>query len=180
MATTLKANVRPTLQWEYRSEDEISTAKDDNSLALDILLLNGTGLNEANVMYRARRTVTFATPDDEIDLAGILEDRFGATLTFVKIKAIEIINRGEPNGDGTWTPNAGDDLLVGGAAANPFFDWIANATDIVKIGAGGVFILSAPVEGYTVAAGTEDKLLISHGGITGDIEYDIVLIGTDA
>ncbi len=181
MAKTLKTNVRPTVSWENRNPLDLGTVVDDQTLAVDLETTSGTGTNQTSIMWKDRRIVTVATTDDELDLAGGLVDVFGATLTFVRIKTIEIINRGEPDGSGGWTETAGEDLLVGGAATDAFDDFLNGvATDQVTIPAGGVLLLTAPVDGWVVAAGTADKLLIAHDGSAGDIEYDIVLTGTDA
>ena len=120
MAPTLKTNFRPTVVWEYRNPLDLGEVVDDEQLTMDTGLEDGTGENQSNIMWKDRRTVTVATPNDDLDLAGALVDVFGTTLTFVKVKVIRIVNLGEPDGAGGWTETAGENLLVGAAAANQF------------------------------------------------------------
>lgn len=165
---TLKSNVRPTVVWEYRNPNDLGEIIDDESLTLDTPMSNGTGDNQANIMWKDRRIVTAATTDDELDLAGGLVDVFGNTLTFTSIKAIRIHNLGIPNGSGGWTTALGADLLVGGAALNAF-DTFLNGLGIAKVTvpSGGVLLMSAPVDGWPVAATIGDILLVSHSGARG-------------
>ncbi len=165
---TLKSNIRPTVVFEYRDPNDLGEIVDDESLTLDTPMSNGTGDNQANIMWKDRRIVTAATTDDELDLAGSLVDVFGSTLTFTSIKAIRIHNRGIPDGSGGWTTALGADLLVGGAATDPFTTFL-NGLGIAKVTvpSGGVLLMSAPVDGWSVAAGTGDILLASHSGLRG-------------
>ena len=181
MAPTLKTNFRPTVVWEYRNPNDLGEIVDDESRTMDTELANGTGENQSNIMWKDRRLVTVATPNDDLDLAGGLVDVFGTTLTFVKIKVIRIINLGEPDGSGGWTETAGEDLLVGAAAVNPFDAFLdGDGTAKVTIPSGGALLMSGPLDGWLVVPSAVDILRIAHDGSAGDIEYDIVLIGTDA
>ncbi len=170
MTSALASKIRPTIVWEYRDALDLSTVTDDESRRLVTDLANGTGENQANIMWHDRRLVTAATPDDvlNLDLAGGLTDVFGTTLSFVKIKAMLFINRGIPNGSGGWTTALGADLLIGGASANQF-DTFVNASGTAKIvvPSGGALLMSAPVDGWAVTAGTGDILLASHSSLRG-------------
>lgn len=55
---------------------------------------------------------------------------------------------------------------------------MANATDIVHVGPGGILILTSPVDGYAVTAATGDILKIDSGAAT--INYTIVIWGRSA
>ena len=177
---TLKSNVRPTVVWEYRNPNALGEIIDDESLTLDTPMSNGVGENQANIMWKDRRIVTVATPADLLDLNGVLTDVFGDTLTFTSVKAMRIINRGEPDGSGGWTQTAGEDLLIGPSGALGFAEWLNDdVTAAFLLRSGGSFTVAAPIEGWTVS-GSESLLTITHDGSLGDIEYDIVLIGTDA
>ena len=130
---------------------------------------DGIGPNQTNIMYRARRTVTLSTTTDDIDLAGVLIDIFGNIISFTHVKEIVILN----------TANvSGEDLLVGGAAANAWtqpFNTSATAKD--DLWASGIWVRSAPLSGIAVTAGSSDTLRITHNGSVGDIDYDIVIKG---
>ena len=92
-----------------------------------------------------------------------------------------------------WGGNAsGETLTVGGATFNAFMRFVADYTDQIVLGPGGVLFLWNPIDGYDVAAGgggsgsgsgsasgsAEENLTIDPGSAT--ITYDIVLIGDAA
>ncbi len=56
-----------------------------------LALTDGTGANQANILFADQRTVASASNDD-IDLVGVLTDAFGATITAAELVAILIIN----------------------------------------------------------------------------------------
>ena len=179
MARTLKTSIRPTLTWEYRDERDLSTVRDDNSLALTKVLTSGIGSDQASSMFNDRRIITPSTSLDLLDLSGGLVDVFGNTLVFTTIKVMLIRNLGIRDGSGGHTETAGEDLLIGQAVSNPWITWVADDADAqVRVDSGGVLLLSSPLDGFAVTAGTGDILQIEHIGSVGDIEYDIVLIGT--
>lgn len=130
---------------------------------------SGTAANQADLVFHDQRTLTASTAE-ELDLAGVLTDIYGATITFVRIKALVVVSA------------AGNTNLVqvGGAAANAFVNWVANATDILLVRPGGVLALVAPdVTAYPVTAGTGDKLRFANDAGS-SITYDIVIIGASA
>src|SRR4051812_14107572 len=67
----------------------------------------GAGALQANTFFSDYRTLA-ASAVDSLDLAGVLTDAFGQTITFTEVKAIYIENG-----------SAVDDLAVG-AGSNPF------------------------------------------------------------
>ena len=167
MAKTLATTLTIALGADYRNALDLNTVRDSLAYNIAKSLATGTAANQADRSWHDTRTLTGTS--EELDLAGVLTDGFGATLTFVKIKAIVIQNK---------NTTAAANLAIGGAAANGFINWVANATDIVNIGPGGVLVLYSPVDGYGVTAATGDLLKINSGAAT--ISYDIAIIGTSA
>lgn len=132
-------------------------------------LTDGTGANQANNVFSDTRTLA-ASGSESLDLAGVLTNAFGATLTFTKIKAIFIA------ADSTNT----NDVVVGGAATNAFASMFGAATDKIKVKPGGAFAIVAPdVNGFAVTAGTADLLQIANSGGTTGVTYDIIIIGVE-
>lgn len=125
----------------------------------------GTGSGAVDVMWRDQRQLVGTSED--LDLAGVLTNQFGAVATFAKVRGIYIRNT---------ETGAGKTLSVGGAAANQFLTPFGAADDKVKIGPGGVLMLTSPVDGFAVTAGTGDKLKIDAGAQT--ITYEICIVGT--
>ncbi len=133
-------------------------------------LTSGIVANQADVLWSDTRTLNASTTEN-IDLAGVLSSAFGSTITAAKLKFIIV----------TAASGNTNNVLVGGAAANalPLF---ADATDIVAVKPGGVFLLGTPIIGgqATVTAGTGDILKIANSGATTGVTYTIAIVGTSA
>ena len=180
MTTTLESALDVLFGWNFRNSLDQSTTRDVDRLRHQEGITNGTGDNQANEMWHDRRWVTAGSPTDDIDLRGVLTNAFGQTVNFTKIKTIVIENLGVPTdgrGGDEFTPTAGEDLLIGGEGVNPFDDW-ANADNDAKIrlGSGGLLVLTNPLDGWDVTASTADLLRVANGGTT-DIVYKIILEG---
>jgi len=147
--------------------DDLNSTRGALSHPLSDTLATGTAANQADKMWYDSHSL--AATSEDLDLAGSLTDVFGNTVTFVKVKAIIIHNK---------STTATENLAVGGAAANQFINWVANASDIVNVGPDGILFLWSPIDGYAVTAGTGDLLKIDAGSDT--IAYDIIIIGTSA
>lgn len=114
-------------------------------------LTDGVAANQANLAFVDERTLaTGAT--DSIDLAGVLTDAFGATITAAEIVALMIINKPRAG-----TPVNTTDLTVGGGTNGVF----ASAMPFV-LKPGAVLLLAAgDAAGVkTVTAGTADILTV--------------------
>lgn len=171
MPNSLTAKIRGDIVAEFLGTIDFGSLKQTIDVdTKDISLVNGTGLNQADMLWMDRRTLT-ASSNEELDLAGALIDAFGATLTFARIKAILI------KADATNT----NDVHVGGAAANAFVNWVANSSDIIVVKPGGVFLLgTGHATAYAVTAGTGDKLKITNSAGGSSVIYDIIIIGASA
>lgn len=163
LATTLKLVIDAALV----DDADLNSTRGALSHPISDTLATGTGSNQADKMWYDTRTL--AATSEDLDLAGSLVDVFGNTVTFAKIKAIIIHNK---------STTATENLAVGGAAANQFINWLANASDIVNVGPDGILFLWSPIDGYAVTAGSGDLLKIDAGSDT--ITYDIIIIGTSA
>ena len=155
-----------------------NTGASDTSTLTDLIagvieswtITNGTGANQANVMWHDRRTLA-ATTSEDLDLSGVLTDAFGVSVALARVKAI-IVSAASTNGGL---------IQVGGAAANQFINWVANASDIIQIRAGGFFMLVAPdATAYAVTAATGDLLKIANTDGAAAGTYDIYIIGASA
>lgn len=133
-------------------------------------LASGTGADQADKIFHDQRTLGASSTED-LDLAGGLTDAFGSTITFVKIRGLFVAAA---------TGNT-NNVQVGGAAANQFINWVADASDKINVRPGGIFALIArDTTGYAVTAGTGDLLRIGNSGAGTSVTYDIVIIGTSA
>lgn len=180
MAESLTSTVECIVSWNFANARDNSTVKDASKLRHYKSFTAGSGDSQLQQMWHDRRYVTTASGTDDIDLAGALTNVFGTSITFTAIKTLMIENLGVPTAGlegGTYTPTSGEDLIVGAAGAgewNNLFDGLSSGKIHVK--SGGVFVISAPLDGIAVAAGTNDILRVSHDG-TQDIVYKIVVTG---
>lgn len=139
-----------------------------------LTLTDGTGAGQANILFADQRTVASATNDD-IDLAGVLTDAFGATITAAELVAILIINA--PISGPANTTN----LTIGGGS-NPVAGFLGGTTPTIgPIGPGGVVLLACPTAAGlgAVAAGTADILRIANSSGAA-ATYQTVIIGRTA
>jgi hypothetical protein len=132
-----------------------------------IVFGSGTGTGKADLAYDADRTLASNT-SESIDLAGVLADAFGTTITAAKLKAVEIEN------PATNTTN----ITIGGAASNTFLGWFGDATDVIVLKPGDRFVIASPV-GWAVTAGTADLLKVANAAGASNT-YRIKLIGATA
>lgn len=167
MAATLNSTVTVQVSGTLVDGASIGSAQQSVAYRAAVALANGTGANQANQIYTARRTIP-ASSNESLDLSGVLANAFGALLNFTAIKAI-VVSAAAANTN---------DVVVGGAASNGFISWVGAATDTVKVKPGGTFAVVAPgAAGYAVTAGTADLLKITNSNSGTAVTYDIVIVG---
>lgn len=169
MATTLKAIITAQIDATYKNVLDIGTPTDNFLKKVAIELTNGTGANTADLMFHDQRTLS-ASATEDLDLAGVLASPFGATQTYVELRAI-LISAAAAN-----TNN----VNVQRAAANGVPLFLA-AGDGLPVPPGGVFMWSCPADGkVAVTAGTGDLLTITNSAGSTSVTYDVVILGTSA
>lgn len=129
---------------------------------------NGTGADQADLLFTDTRTVG-ASSNDDIDLAGVLASAFGATLTIAEMAAILIVNK-----------STTQTLTIGGGS-NPWISWLIATGDGIKIPPRGVFLLASPdAAGLgTVTAATADILRVANGSGS-SADFDIAILARSA
>lgn len=148
---------------------DLGTALAQLSKSYTVDLADGTSAGQANRLFHDTRTLT-ASATEDIDLAGVLADAFGATLTYARVKGL-IVAAAAGN-----TNN----VIVGGASATQFVSWNGGATHTVTVRPGAVFALfagSADATGYVTAAGSTDLLKIANSAGSTSVTYDLVVLG---
>lgn len=119
-----------------------------------LALTDGTGANQAQVVWSDSRTLATAGTDS-LNLSSLSDDR--GTVNFSQIKAIYVRNT-----------HATEGLRVGGATIGAFAG-LPSVTSLT-LPAGGVYLTTAPVAGgFTGVA--------AQFAASGEVTYDIVLIG---
>jgi hypothetical protein len=146
---------------------DLATAQVPLQVARSYQLADGAGADQANRIFHDQRTLA-ASANEDLDLAGVLLDPFGAAITFARVKALLVA----PAAANT------NNVVVGAAATNPFLSWVGAGTHTVTVRPGGVLLLAAPdATAYAVTAGTGDLLRIANSGAGTSVTYDIVVIG---
>lgn len=169
MATTLKTIVTAQVDAVYSNLLDLGTPVDNFQKRTKIEMTNGTGANMADRMFHDQRTIALSSSED-LDLAGVLVNDFGATLTYVELRAVLI----------TASPANNNNVLVSRPASNgvPLF---SAAGDEIIIPPGGAFLWACPADGkITVTAATGDLLHVANSGAGSSVTYDVVIIGTSA
>lgn len=166
MSTSISGSVRTIINSSFVNALDLASATDALQQTFNDAFTNGTGADKAQVQWHDQRSLASGATES-LDLAGSLTSAFGV-VTFTKVKwlIIRVV-----------TETTGYKLGVGGAAANQFINWVADSSDIVYIGAGGMLVLSSPVDGFAVTAGTGDILKIANAAGGDTITYDIIVIG---
>lgn len=170
MPDTLSSEIKASCGWILREALELSNVVDSGRMEFSRTLADGTGLDQAAVVWHDHRTLA-AGANDDLDLAGGLSNTiFGTPVvaSFSKIKAIMIVN--------TATASAG--LLRVGGGSNPFTPpFVGSGSAQVEIGADSALLLSNKKDGWTVTPGTGDILRIQNPSAV-SITYQIAILGS--
>lgn len=163
LRTVLELNIKAH---EKRSDDLGEAAK-LHEFVKSLTMATGTGANQSDVVFSDRRTL--AATSEDFDLVGALTGALGGTVSLAEVTLIAIHNT---------SSTAADVLSIGGAAATQFAAPFDAADNEIKVGPGGLFLLTNPIDGFACAAGTTDLLKIDAGAKT--ITFDIIVIGRSA
>ncbi|MEQ8409128.1 MAG: hypothetical protein RKH07_12715 [Gammaproteobacteria bacterium] len=129
-------------------------------------LANGTGANQANMIFTDTRTLS-ASANEDLDLAGSLVDAFGNTITFTKLKGIIV------------TADAGNtnNVQVTRPASNGV-PLLMAAGDGIALTPGASFYAMFPgADGVAVTASTGDLINIANSAGSTSVTYSVILIG---
>lgn len=127
----------------------------------------GTGDNQADALFDDQRTLV-AEATEDLDLDGGIDNPFGDPISFATVKAILVKASADNNSD----------VVLFGQDTNGFQGPLDATTDTVAVPPGGIFLMAAPVDGWTVGSG--NILTVTNGGNDGDVVYDIVIVGVSA
>ncbi|MEU9921876.1 hypothetical protein AB0H51_11365 [Streptomyces griseoluteus] len=156
---------------ELSGAQGLGTARIPAGLSRAVTLASGTGAGKADRVFQARRTIA-ASGTDDLDLAGVLTDALGATITFARIKGLVIAAAvGNTN-----------NVVVGNATSNAWAS-LLNATGTLTLRPGAVLAAIAgagDTATYAVTGNTGDMLRIANSGGGSTVTYDICIVGASA
>lgn len=165
----LKTTLKAAIAYELMGTPDLGSSKTEFVGFADYPLKNGISVDQADRLFSDTRTIN-PSANEDLDLAGNFTDPIGGPATFAKVKAI-IVRASAAN-----TNN----VVVGGAAANAFVGGFGAAAQTFAVRPGGVFMVTAPKDGWVVTAGTGDLLRIANSGAGSAVTYDIIIVGTSA
>ncbi|MEU1554002.1 hypothetical protein ABZ517_14955 [Streptomyces scabiei] len=165
----LSTNMRLDLKSTLSSALDLVTSRAPLDYSAVIDLASGTGANQADRIFADTRTLA-ASATEDLDLAGVLSDPLGASLTFARIKAVLIrAAAGNTNSVNVTRP-----------ASNGVPLFLA-AGDGLSVRPGGLFLWVAPdATGVAVTAGTGDLLTLTNSAGSTSVTYDVIIIGASA
>jgi hypothetical protein len=171
MADSLTAQIKASLNWLFQESLDLATVNDDAKLEYDRSFADGTAADQADKIWHDSRTLASGASDD-LDLNALTNTIFGSTVTInmAKVKAILIVNT---------ATTAGEDLTVGGAAAQEWTAWVGAAGDKVRVPADSCLLITNRKSGWSVTNGASDTLRVTNTG-AGSITYKIAVLGTSA
>lgn len=130
---------------------------------------NGTGANQADIIWQDTRTLA-ASASEDLDLAGALTDAFGATVNAAELVAILVVAD---------AANTNDVVLGAATQPIPLFGG-TNGTFSVK--PGGLFLIAAPGAAgqLTIGAGSTDDLKVTNSSSGTSVTYSIIILARSA
>lgn len=167
--TTLISKIQSSISFTLDRTAEIGKSSDSFDGYGAKVLANGTGQDQADQVFRDRRTIV-ASGNENLDLNALTDPVTGAAINFAKIKAI-LIRAAAAN-----TNN----VVVGAAASNPFLGPLGGTAPTLTLKPGDSVLLAAPKDGWSSANGASDQLKVANSGSGTAVDYEIVLIGTSA
>lgn len=167
MSKTLISAIHAELGWTWRDTVGQTTIVNSNRLRSLDDLADGTGVDQADVVWHVEQQTLAAANSITLELDSLAQSVFGNTisLSLATVKAILVVN----------TSSTGGYLLIGGAAADEWHELFAASGDKVKVMSGGKLLLANPGGGWSVAAGSTDLKIEA---ISAEVTYDIAILGT--
>lgn len=163
----LTTEIQCSVTGRHTGTADLGTPTLQFGLSSAVSLATGTGTGQADRVFTDTRTLV-ASGTEDLDLAGVLLDAFGAAITMAKVKAIFIkAAAGNTNNINVSRP--------AGATGVPIFLAIS---DGFVLPPGFTFAWFGPGAGITVTGGTGDLITITNAAGGTPVNYDIVIVGT--
>jgi hypothetical protein len=165
----LTAAIQFSVTGRHTGTADLGTPVMPFGLSSAIALTDGTAAGMADRVFSDTRTLGVSATED-LDLAGVLTDAFGALITFAKLKALIIkAAAGNTNNVNLSRP--------AGATGVPLFLAIS---DGLVIPPGYTFAWFGSGTGITVTPASGDLITLTNSAGGTGVTYDVVIIGTSA
>lgn len=173
MAQTFSGNIKFALAGTFTGDNDLSSVTQAFNYLKNYNITNGTGLDQANMIWADTRTIT-ASSSETLDLSGSLANAFGTTISFTSIKGLIIVA----------SASNVNNVLVGGNAAGALAGLFVLTGDAaiedvqMVIPPGGMICLVNPgANGYAITNTTGDVLAVANSSSGSSVVYDIILLG---
>jgi hypothetical protein len=172
----LTAELTARVRASHTNALDLGTAEFPLSRLATLAFTNGTGAGQVDRLFTDTRTIAPSVSED-LDLAGVLVDVYGATITYARIKGLYIAAA---------AANTNNVVVGANVAANAWGTLIgptgaSGGTITLRPGA---FIVvgcgAADATGWAVTAGTGDLLHVANSGAGTGVNYDIAILGCSA
>jgi hypothetical protein len=164
---TLSGNINIAMAIALANAMDIGGANYPINFGANFTFENGSGDNQASAAWTDERTIA-ASGSENLDMAGVLSDAFGATFSITRIKGLLVAA----------SANNTNDVLVGGHASAAVSSFFGDATDVLRVKPGGIIALIAPkAAGYPVVATTADLIKVANSAGGTPVTYKILIIG---
>lgn len=161
----ITATVRAEVTGSSTSVADQGTANFPFAITYTKSLTDGNAANQIDRVFTDTRTLT-ASATEDLDVAGVLTNVYGATITAGKLKGI-MVKASSAN-----TNN----VNVTRPASNGV-PWMLAAGDGFGVVPDGVFLWLAPsAAGITVTAGTGDLITFTNSAGGTSVTYDVALL----
>lgn len=160
------ADIAFSLDATLVGSSDLGSPRQRVTISKALALIAGTdAVNKADILFADTRTIA-ASGNEDLDLAGVLANAFGATVAAAEVVAIFIAAAAANT----------NNFVVGPAAAAGFTGPFGDVTDRISIKPGEwqAFISRS---GWAVTAATADKLNVANSAAGTGVDYDIVIIG---
>lgn len=161
----ISATVRAEVTGSSTSVQDQGTASFPFALTYTKSLTDGNAANQIDRVFTDTRTLT-ASATEDLDVAGVLTNVYGATIAAAKLKGIMVkASSGNTNNVNVTRP------------ASNGVPWMLAAGDGFPVVPDGVFLWLAPsAAGITVTAATGDLITFTNSGAGTSVTYDVALL----
>jgi len=166
MAAGVRANISLSIDATLTGSNDLGNPKQRVLIEKALSFIAGTAADdEANILFSDTRTLA-ASATEDLDLAGVLANAFGATITAAEIVAI-FFSAADGNTNS---------VNVTRPAANGFIGPFLAAGDGVAIKP-GEWQFFASDSGWAVTAATGDLLTVTNSAAGTSVTYDVLILG---
>lgn len=146
---------------------DVTTGRASTSINKVWNFSDGTGADQAKAVFTDTRTLS-ASATEDLDLAGVLTDAFGSTITAAKVKAIMI------------TAAAGNtnNVQVTRPASNGVPLFMAAGDGVALTPGAGFSAVFPDANGVAVTAGTGDLITVTNSAGSTSVTYTVAILFT--